>query len=114
MSLIRKASLPFSAITSTAQARMRSKRSRLRCWVGTSRAIRRLSAAVSDWFGLVFRLVINSPQKALDASNTIVYRFSQIRDILAFLQWKGYSMSDHPILIIGGGGKTGGCVNARL
>jgi hypothetical protein len=28
--------------------------------------------------------------------------------------WKGHLMSEHPVLIIGGGGKTGGRVNARL
>src|SRR5258706_2248471 len=82
MSLIRKPSLPFSAVASTAQARMRSKRSRLRFWAGTNRAIAWLPATVFGWFRLDFRPAIMPPEISLDLFNTRAYRFLQMRGIL--------------------------------
>src|SRR5882757_2887744 len=83
MSLIRNASLPFSAMISAADSRMRSKRSRLRCCVGTSRA-RPCAPAAAGAGPDFFLTAIPSLQKCLDELNTRVYRILQIRDILVF------------------------------
>src|SRR2546430_1209157 len=78
---MRKASLPFSAISAAAHARIFSNRSRLRCWVGTRRA--NAGAPASAAFGPAFPLGIGPlTQKRLDVTNTRVYRIWQIRDIL--------------------------------
>src|SRR6202790_2797451 len=87
MSLMRNASLPFSAINSAAHSRIRSKRSRLRRWVGTRRA--RPDAPASGSLCFVFFAAIHpSRKKCLDELNTRVYRIYQIRDILVFDKWK--------------------------
>ena len=51
-------------------------------------------------------------KKPLDGINTRVYRFLQIRVILVFIGKDASHVPAYPILIIGGGGKTGGRVNA--
>src|SRR3954447_17622516 len=103
---------------------MRSKRSRLRCWVGTRRASPWLLAWALPlplpWLlppavvRPAFFAAIRAPAKILDELNTRGYRFLQIRDILVFVDGRDFLMSELPVLIIGDGGKTGARVNSLL